>query len=234
MNIEVFYHLYIPPSETYRMWTWWVDEQLALIVSAGLAARGKVNMTITLPMYWLADVNHPVHLYLEVQKYIQTRYPFVNIIDIRDTGLENIYEGQTLQYLHKHCLSTDSYVLYIHSKGFVSNTPYVSNWRQVLNYFTIVRWQDCISKLDIHDVVGVKDLTTSNNRASGNFWWSKSSYVKQLANPIDSTKYALTSEGFPNQPGYRYAFEEWIASNNPKTFYIVDTKVNHYKDYCFI
>jgi hypothetical protein len=45
-TITVFYHLYIP--DTNNMWIWWVDEQMILLKSTGLADKATVNMCITL------------------------------------------------------------------------------------------------------------------------------------------------------------------------------------------
>lgn len=233
-DIEVFYHLFIPPNESFRMWTWWVDEQITMIKKSKLHEIAVVNMAITMPMYWNFDLNHPQYLSVLVTDYINTRYPFVNILDIRDTGESNIFEGQTLRFLHRACIERDVDVLYIHSKGYFSNTAHISSWRQVLNHFTIEEWHRCLKHLSRADVVGVKDLHSIENTMSGNFWWSKSEYIRKLPEPIDSSVYQSDPNFHPQGNSYRYAFENWISLERPHVHHMVDTKTDHYKDYCFL
>jgi hypothetical protein len=171
----------------------------------------------------------------KIREYISLRYPFVNIVDVRDTGEYNIYEGQTLSLLHNRCKEADIDVLYIHNKGVTSASASVSNWRDILNHYCINEWPTCVKKLESVDVVGVKDLMSMNLTMSGNFWWSKSSYIQNLPEPINSDKYMVSEPHlFPGQPGYRYAFERWNMINNPSFYHIVDTKTDHFTNYCFI
>lgn len=233
-NIEVFYHLFIPLNDSYKMWTWWIDEQLGLIKSSKLLDVATVNMAITMPKHYVVDANHPVDFWILVVDYLKVRYPFVKILDVRDINEPNIYEGQTLRFLHQACQERDIDVLYIHSKGYVSNTAHVSAWRQILNHYTIEQWPKCLKYLQVTDVVGVKDKKTPEYMVSGNFWWSKSEYVRNLPEPVDSTTYQLHPEFQPDGASYRYTFEDWIAIERPVVYHVVDTKTDHYLDYCFL
>jgi hypothetical protein len=233
-DIEVFCHLFIPPNESFRMWTWWIDEQIAIIKESKLCDIATINMAITMPKLWITDPNHPSYLSLLVVDYIKARYPFVKILDIRDTGETNIFEGQTLKFVHRACMERDIDVLYIHSKGYFSNTAYVSSWRQILNHFTIREWPRCLKYLDRVDVVGIKDANSLEHAVSGNFWWSKSEYIRKLPEPIDSSLYHSHADFHPDGISYRYAFEEWISLKRPAVHHMVDTRTDHYKDYCFL
>lgn len=233
-DIEVFYHVYIPADDTSKMWTWWVDEQLGLMKSSKLADIATINVAITMPKHWLADINHPVEFWVLVVDYIKTRYPFVNILNIRDVFELNIFEGQTLRFLHEACKDRDIDVLYVHTKGFRSMTPSVANWRQILNHYNINQWHKCLKHLELVDLVGIKDDETLDTAVSGNFWWSKSEYIRTLAEPLDSTAYEVHPDYHPQGPSYRYAFESWITSKQPKVFHTVDTRTNHYKKFCFL
>ena len=233
-DIEIFYHLFIPADDTYKMWTWWVDEQMTLLKTSKLHEIAVVNMAITMPKYWSPDPNHPQLFLALVTDYIKTRYSFVKILDVRDTGEPNIYEGQTLRFLHQVCQNKDIDVLYFHSKGYMSNTAYVSSWRQILNHYCIEQWPKCLKYLQLVDVVGVKDKQTPGYRVSGNFWWSKSEYIRRLPEPVDSTIYQTNPDFQPNGASYRYTFEDWISVERPKIYHIVDTRTDHYKDYCFL
>lgn len=261
--IEVFYHFYIPPDARAATWAWWVDEQLGLLRKSGLASIAKINMTITMPvhltnMYGLSftrnrspdqykyyDEQGQIHIHnppnpelnfeQKIREYINKRYPFVNILSVRDTSEPNIYEGHTLYHLHKACLEKDIDVLYFYNKGVTRAGATIANWKEVLNYYLIEKWSTCIRLLQDADVVAVKDLVCMNYTVSGNFWWSKSSHIRTLPNPLNSDQYMGPQvEMYPNGPAYRYAFERWLVINKPKITHIVDTKTDHYTNYCFI
>lgn len=233
-DIEVFYHLFIPQNESFRMWTWWVDEQITMMQKSKLHEIAAINMAITMPRFWRTDLNHPQCLDTLVIEYINTRYPFVNILDIRDTGESNIFEGQTLRFLHRACMERDIDVLYFHSKGYFSNTAHISSWRQVLNHFTIEEWPRCLKHLGHADVVGIKDAHSTDHSVSGNFWWSKSEYIRRLPEPINSSVYQIQPDFHPHGVSYRYAFENWISLETPTVHHMIDTRIDHYKDYCFL
>ena len=79
-------------------------------------------------------------------------------------------------------------ILYIHTKG-VLNKPYSYEWRKYLEYFLIEKHVDCLNLLFNYDCVGVNmqlydDIGENKyrNHYSGNFWWSKSEYIKLLDN----------------------------------------------------
>ena len=181
-------------------------------------------MCITMPIY-LDFGNFGENL----KKYINTRYPFINILDIRDTSEpNNIYEGQTLKFLYDRCLLDDNtYVLYTHSKGI--GHPTISNncWRQILDHYSVNRWKKCVDILENTntELVGVKDISALT--VSGNVWWAKSSYIKNLPEPVDSSKYAVVHK-WPGTKEYRWAFEDWISLNNPRTYHMANTQVYHY------
>ena len=246
-SIEVFYHLYIPDNIHASNWIWWVDQQLLLIRNSKLSNIAKINMAITMPKYWAAingtyfikntdTVNQDIRISFEskVVEYINLRYPFVNILDIRDTGAPNIYEGHTLKLLYNRCHEADIDVLYFHSKGVINNgSASIANWREILNHFCITEWVECVNQLQYADVVGLKE-TSKLNIISGNFWWSNSKYIRSLPDPIASEKYMSAADCWPGKISYRYSFEHWIAVNNPNIYFVADTALNHYRQYCFL
>lgn len=243
--IEVFYHIFIPDDIRSSMWSWWIDQQLTLIKQSQLSTLAKINMAITMPRYWShmhnipfrknGDINAEIVFESKVREYINLRYPFVDIIDIRDTGEPNIYEGQTLRLLWEKSQLADFDILYIHSKGVISAAAAVANWRELLNHYFITEWPNGLSKLLTADVVGIKDLESEHYKImSGNFWWARSSHIRSLPDPIDTPAYRSDPSFHPGGPGHRYAFEYWIRSNDPVVDYLVDTKTNHFDNYCFL
>ena len=98
-------------------------------------------------------------------------------------------------------------ICYFHLKGVCSEQldepnigiPY---WRNYLNYFTITKWKDNIEKLKYNDVIGLDyefNEMHQRNVLGGHFFWSKSSYIKTLQDPVVTTN--------------RYLPEIWITSN---------------------
>jgi hypothetical protein len=244
--IEVFYHLYIPDSIHANNWVWYVDQQLSLIRNSKLSNIATINMAITMPKYWAAidgvyfikdtteDTLVNISFENKVLEYINLRYPFVNILDVRDTGAPNVYEGQTLKLLYDRCHAADIDVLYFHSKGISNNgLASVANWREILNYYCITQWANSVKHLQQVDVVGLKE-TSELNILSGNFWWATSSYIKSLPDPITSEKYMTEANCWPGQRSYRYSFERWVTVNDPEIHFIAETGVNHYRKYCFL
>jgi len=245
-HIEIFYHLYIPADIRASQWAVLFDQHMKLIKQSKINDLAKFNMAITMPKHWThmwgipfrVDQNSSIEITFsqKIQEYVSVRYPWVNILDIRDTGDTNLYEGQTLKFLYDRCCQDDNFdVLYFHSKGTVSGSPCVMGWREILDYYCITQWPSCLDKLKQASVVGVSDGYTNNIIMSGNFWWAKSEHIKTLPDPLRSDLYMGDQHDFyPIQPAYRYAFERWILSNNPEVFYMIDTKANHYDNYCFL
>ena len=231
-KIQVYYHLYIPQNEQGLMWTWWVDEQLGLMKTSKLTDVATINMCITMPMWWV-DLNGKTFSQ-NVTDYINTRYPFVNIVDVRDTGQPNLYEGQTLRFLYDHCKSHDGVVLYLHSKGVRYNTGPVACWRQILNHFCITEWPKALMKINDHDLVGVRDATCDEYKVSGNFWWAKNEFIRSLSEPLDSKAYEERPSYHPGGPDYRYSFETWLWNCKPNVGHLVNTNKVHYDEYCFL
>jgi hypothetical protein len=234
--IEVFYHVFIPADIRYTQWNWWIDQQLQLIQQSKLSDIAKINMAITMPKHY-GEVSPGTRIPFrvdrfsdtaivfeqKVREYIETRYSFVDIIDVRDTGEPNIFEGHTLKLLWDRCQLEDIDVLYFHSKGVVSAGPQVACWREILNHYCITEWPKCISALSHSDITGVQDLRSiENNTISGNFWWSKSTYIRKLPDPL---------LGDVND---RYSFEHWVMKATPQIIYQADTKTDHHADYCFL
>jgi hypothetical protein len=243
-DIKVYYHFFIPPDDRAGSWHWWIDQQLGMIKKNKLFAVAEINMCITMPRYWTElfgieifthAVPNPINFEEKVREYINLRYPFVKIVDIRDINDFNIYEGQTISRLHYDAQHKDFDVCYFQNKGAVSGfTPHIANWRDVLNHYIIQEWTSCVGKLKDYDLVGIADRNCSNIMLSGNFWWSKSEYIRTLPEPLASQGYIEDTNFHPLGSSYRYAFEHWVAKGNPKLFHIVETHVDHYSEYCFL
>lgn len=106
-------------------------------------------------------------------------------------------EVPTLEALHQRSLKEDFAVLYLHTKG-VSwreqgyDRKAMEAWRRYLEHFCVRGWRKCAALLDEYDASGCelvpprdtsKGILPSHFR--GNFWWSKSSYLKHLPRVAD-------------------------------------------------
>jgi len=124
-------------------------------------------------------------------------------------------EMHTMHYLWQFCQANPtSKALYFHDKGSFHNTKLNERLRTYLNCFVLNT--HCISALDDHDVCGWRASPLPYIHYSGNFWWARCSYVRNLIDPLSSINnqtfiqlarplrcYRLTS---------RYAAESWIGS----------------------
>lgn len=240
-NIEIFYHFFIVPDARAVMWPWFLDQQLGLIQTSKLATISNTNICITMPRYWnemfgirLRLANGTFCSFEEkVREYIELRYPWATIVDIRDVGLENISEAHTLRFLYKKAVDAEQPfdVLYFNNKGAVSGfTPEVYEWRKLLDRYMIEKWPTCLKLLAESDVVGVSDKKSGIAVTSGNFWWSKSEYVSTLTDPLEINNWASPTMQ-PGKHEFRYSCELWIMQGNRKYTTVYHTDKDHYVDF---
>ena len=94
----------------------------------------------------------------------------------------DVYERPILRYMYDNSSINEGKYWYIHTKGIrhyqTPNENHVRDWRNYMEYFIITKWQQCVNDLNSYDVVGVSLQREPKIHYSGNFWWSKSSYVK--------------------------------------------------------
>jgi len=226
-KLAIFYHIFSPADEKKTMIYWWIDQQLSIIKNTGLSEIAEVNACITAPIHmeWGRHGSN-------IESFIKTKYPFVNILDIRDTGQPKIYEGQTLEKLHDYCLKEDAYVLYFHSKGISNSKLETYLWMQALNFYCLEKWQKALKAFQdpTIDIVGLADQRSNQHTVSGNFWWAKSDYIKTLPAPVDSSKYQTDTKKFPGGSLYRWTFENWYQLNNPNIYHVHNTGVEDHYD----
>jgi hypothetical protein len=211
-KIKAFYHIYIPEDIRAAYWHIFLDMHMKEMISSDLYRNCDFYITITMPKSWTyfngKDIiknstslymksNETINFEQKVREYIKYRYPFAIILNIRDTNETNIYEGQCLNLIHKMSMDDNFDILYTHSKGVtMPEVISVSNWREILSYFTITKWKKCIKWLEVSEVVGIidnparKEMNTGHPIfPSGNFWWSKSEHIRNLPDPINSEEY---------------------------------------------
>jgi len=130
----------------------------------------------------------------------------------------NLYEKVTLNALHEHALVEDFNVLYLHTKGVKHNNGNinVTDWVKYLSYFNIYKHEICIEKIAEYDTVGVNLQENPSIHYSGNFWWSKSQYIRKLEK--------CNNENY-NSP------EFWLTEKKiGKYLSLYSSNINHYHE----
>lgn len=104
----------------------------------------------------------------------------------------HFYEIPILKIMQDLSKQEDFLIWYIHTKGVTSKESIISSsWRKKMQYFIIERHMDCIKAVEQPncDACGIEIRNSFDKKLfdgklrrhfSGNFWWSKSSYVKNL------------------------------------------------------
>lgn len=244
--LEVFYYLYIENNPHFSYSFWWIDEQLKAIISSNLVKYATINIAIVMPTLFQTtptgetftrnreefNGKNTITFEEKVKEYLSSRYPFINILGIRDTGEPPLYEGYCLKFIYDSVKKDpNKNILYIHSKGISRFTINQKNWLEILDYYLITQWRDCIKQLKNYDIVSVKDSgDLSEIPSSGNFWWATGAYLATLPDPLNIQEY------WPEFAKHeRYCYEGWIGVNrNKKVYRIQKTYKNHYTDYCFL
>jgi hypothetical protein len=102
----------------------------------------------------------------------------------------NLYEKYAINNYKNYITDTEYYIYYFHTKGLKDkNDPSInifSSRRQILNYYTLIQYNINIKLLEIYDAVGCSLHLYPKKHFSGNFWWSKSSYLQTLENVNDN------------------------------------------------
>ena len=102
---------------------------------------------------------------------------------------ENLYEKYAINNYKQYITEKKYYLYYFHTKGLKNiNDPLLnvfSSRRQILNYYTLLQYKINIKLLKKYDAIGCSLHLYPKKHFSGNFWWSKSSYLKTLENIND-------------------------------------------------
>lgn len=195
MQIGIFYHVY-----QYQGWTELVEDQLKILHSSGLY-----------------DASTFIHIGVNGNKpfpFLENKY---KIVYNESTELE---EAATLEALREFCADNNKWaVLYFHTKGITQKTPETTDWRELMEYFCIERWEDCLDKLQEHETVGCLYMDDCYlgfyPHYSGNFWWARSEYTKTLNHDYLTT-------------GIRNNREFWIGTGTGSMYSFLNTGLNHY------
>ena len=146
---------------------------------------------------------------------------------------ENIelYENPTLNKIKRFSENNkDCYILYLHTKGVSYNKHHplytkVRDWNALMTYFLVEKYSSCFEKLVDYDSVGCNYKNNSElcnqcgykytSHYSGNFWWSKTNYLKTLP---------LLDESVAQ----KMAPEFWLFYNKHAFYILYNSNIDHY------
>lgn len=125
------------------------------------------------------------------------------------------YEEVTLSALHRDARAgpADYPVLYAHTKGARDDTAYNAMWRWSMTAHVVGGWRACAGLVSgDYDTAGCHWITPEQYHNppdhpvltpmyGGNFWWSRTSYLRRLPAPSQD---------------YRHQAEEWIGLAAPR------------------
>ena len=124
MKIAVFYHIY-----QYGPWEAIFNDQWKAIVESNLLHA--------------ADI---IHIGINGKVFGESGNPHIKVKFNPNPEKE---ETDTLKDLARFASDNPEYkILYIHTKGASNYTKNVNDWRNMMNYFCIEQWRDCVKLLN--------------------------------------------------------------------------------------
>jgi hypothetical protein len=145
-----------------------IEEQLNLLLKSGLFDKTK-KIFCYICFYNPHDI--------ELHKLFNN---FYHKIEFFSTPY-NLYEKFAINNFKQHLPQEPFYLYYFHTKGV--SKPENTHWthrRQILNYYTLFKYEISLKLLKYYDAVGVTLFRYPKIHFSGNFWWSKSEHIYTL------------------------------------------------------
>jgi hypothetical protein len=207
-KIYIFYHIY---CNQYTLEV--LKDQMIKIIYSGL------YKTCNNIYYFLTGDNIYINICDNYIKRCGKKF-IIGGVGVNDKS----YERFTLLKIKKYINANDKF-LYIHSKGVTKqNNQYVTDWRNVMEYFLIYNYKNCLKELDEYDTVGINHY---GNHYSGNFWWTKGSYYLKLSNQIE--KYYTAPENYicTKKPKYKNLYSTKLeGSGHYRNLYSIDNYID--------
>lgn len=188
MRPRVYYHLFQAEGDVAGGWRFlWHDAMLKLMAS-GLSEAADCQLVLVGSDHQRRFVTQPT----TEEKPWLWRYPWLNLrAEYSLEENEGWWEMRTIRTLWQdaiahHNTSTEAYpILYIHSKGALTENHCTHLWREYMQAFLIEDYRNCMDTLMWHgyDTCGVDLNPFGGLHYSGNFWWARSDYIAALPDP---------------------------------------------------
>lgn len=233
MKTALYYHLYL--SDDYGTWSSIFMEHMK-----GLEDKGILDILNEMHFTVITNSEKKADIFVRLQDMYDTGIPkiveFVHNPYRNDVEMLNsiespnsITENHTMKKIWEQSQSSDMIMLYLHSKGitatkkaleFGDSTTFQKYyyWRQFLNWGVIEKGEQCYGAIahGNYDIAGVNFCETPSKHFSGNFWWSKSDYIKKLPDPSTIEWWhelkAKSNDPWLRTAGDRFRDEQWPCS----------------------
>jgi len=218
-EIVIFYHIFLEND-----WKKILIEQVNKLIEFKLDLVANIKVGVVYSRFHEEEQNELISILNRLN----------NFEIILNSQEDSTGEGQTIKEMKKFCdtLTSNLKILYFHTKGISQQNSEreipVNEWRKMMEFFLIEKWDNCIQKLDEgYDCCGVN---YQNHAAkingemklikifNGNFFWTNSDYIKR----IDKNFLFET----------RFSAENWILSidHNVFSFFNTPLSTNLYYD----
>jgi hypothetical protein len=209
MNIAVFYHclFYLgdPPD---------LSERAIRIVMGHVAELRRSGL-----------MNHIRELQVGVnggqESLVPARMLFPGLAKIHLHGLDSRNENSTIRLVEQWLPNHPGWlVLYFHSKGatHTDKDAWKAKWGDCMLRNCVTNWRQCVADLEAgYESVGSHWMTGKKTPPgqsiwAGNFWWSKSDFLRTLPSILDRDRIKIS--GLKSVDS-RYESEVWIG-NGPR------------------
>lgn len=135
------------------------------------------------------------------------------------------FEFPTINILKRDLEKEDVKALYIMTKS--ATTPFTQQQKDhidVMSWFNIHKYKDCLELLDEYDAVGVDYHDLPYKHFSGNFFWTKSSHAKKLP-----YLYWEPWRNYAQLGEERHAAEAWVCKPEGKYYSLHNTGIPVYE-----
>jgi hypothetical protein len=181
MKNLIFIHVFLI-NDWYQI----LEEQLEKISKSGLLDNSEIMVCAQ---------QQGIDLSINILNQLIKKYRNTKLFSV--SSVSACGECTTIKLLREFCenLSEKTNILYIHSKGVTQySSPRevpVREWRRMMEFFLIDRWEDCVDKLSNYgyDCCGINYQDHAANIDgerklikifNGNFFWVTSDYVKKI------------------------------------------------------
>jgi hypothetical protein len=233
MKKYVYYHLYLPDEAA--AWANYLLEQYKMIEDHGLADEiekfhlvvvGKPQ-NVELARGLANSLSDKIEIHEYEDKFTKDSDLHTLDTDLYGRNTRPVTEYGTLQLIYEHALREDAHFLYLHAKGVTSYERHLRSkkfvefknyfyWRKFLEWGTVEHWQLCNQLLGSYDVVSCNYAPWPMKHFSGNYWWSKSEYIRKLADIRDDNWWMSQLDKYDIMKNltWRLRDEMWICSLN--------------------
>lgn len=165
---------------------------------------------------YICTVGEKPLLYIPTQEKIRIQNVSKNLEDFEVPTHQALWN-----YAREH---PNSKILYLHTKGVgKSENVCIEDWVQYMSYFCIDKWKEAVETLNTYDTAGVDLLDQPTLHYSGNFWWSRASYIQSLPSPTEFTEI----EKYPNVwKSVRHNQEFWVCYGKKKHYCFWQSGIN--------